>query len=134
MKILNKEELKKMPCGTVFMLYEPEHLDGEIHIITSKLDDSLGHNGELCLTPFFDYISNDKERITNWRTVDTAICDYNDDTLFATFSKLEIIAMIKCLQAAIDPTVDISTLMDTYFKGDNIIEEKDLSKYTEWDG
>lgn len=132
MKILNKEEMKKMPNGTVFMLYQPEILDGEIHIITGKIDDNFGYNGELLLTPFFDYISNDKERITNWCTTDNTLNDYDDNTLFAVFSQLEIIAMIKCLQSAIDPSVDLSDLMDIYFKGDEIIEEKDLSKYTDW--
>ena len=132
MKILNKEEMKKIPNGTVFMLYQPEILDGEIHIITGKIDDNFGYNGELLLTPFFDYISNDKERITNWCTTDNTLNDYDDNTLFAVFSQLEIIAMIKCLQSAIDPSVDLSDLMDIYFKGDEIIEEKDLSKYTDW--
>lgn len=132
MKILNKEEMKKMPNGTVFMLYQPEILDGEIHIITGKIDDNFGYNGELLLTPFFDYISNDKERITNWCTTDNTLNDYDDNTLFAVFNQLEIIAMIKCLQSAIDPLVDLSDLMDIYFKGDEIIEEKDLSKYTDW--
>lgn len=132
MKILNKEEMKKMPNGTVFMLYQPEILDGEIHIITGKIDDNFGYNGELLLTPFFDYISNDKERITNWCTTDNTLNDYDDNTLFAVFNQLEIIAMIKCLQSAIDPSVDLSDLMDIYFKGDEIIEEKDLSKYTDW--
>ena len=114
------------------MLYQPEILDGEIHIITGKIDDNFGYNGELLLTPFFDYISNDKERITNWCTTDNTLNDYDDNTLFAVFSQLEIIAMIKCLQSAIDPSVDLSDLMDIYFKGDEIIEEKDLSKYTDW--
>ena len=132
MKILNKEEMKKMPNGTVFMLYQPEILDGEIHIITGKIDDHFVYNGELLLTPFFDYISNDKERITNWCTTDNTLNDYDDNTLFAVFNQLEIIAMIKCLQSAIDPSVDLSDLMDIYFKGDEIIEEKDLSKYTDW--
>ena len=131
MKILNKEEMKKMPNGTVFMLYQPEILDGEIHIITGKIDDNFGYNGELLLTPFFDYISNDKERITNWCATDNTLNDYDDNTLFAVFNQLEIIAMIKCLQSAIDPSVDLSDLMDIYFKGDEIIEEKDLSKYTD---
>ena len=133
MKILNNEEIKKMPNGTVFMLYQPEILDGEIHIITGKIDDNFGYNGELLLTPFFDYISNDKERITNWCTTDNTLNDYDDNTLFAVFNQLEIIAMIKCLQSAIDPSVDLSDLMDIYFKGDEIIEEKDLSKYTDWE-
>ena len=83
MKIINGKELGFMPNGTVFMLYQPEILDGEIHIITGKIDDNFGYNGELLLTPFFDYISNDKERITNWCTIDNTLNDYDDNTLFA---------------------------------------------------
>lgn len=132
MKIVNLEELKKMPNGTLFMIYEPEHLDGEIHIITGQAGYDYGYNGEILLTPFFDFTSNEKERITNWCTTDNSSIDYDEDCQFAVFSKTEIKFMLCVLKYALDGSIDLNKLQDLYVKGDEIINEKDLSEYTEW--
>lgn len=102
MRIVNKKELATMPNGTVFMLYRPDMVYDEIHIITGHYDDNSGWNGELTLDPFIEKDKDDRDYFyTQWCTVDTATCDYNDNQLFAVFSKTEVVQMINCLQWAL---------------------------------
>ena len=91
MRIINKKELSKMPNGTVFMLYSPETLDDEIHIITSKHKDRDGYNGEINLTPNFNFkdVEYDDFRVTNWCTTDSTDWEYDDNQLFAVLANLK---------------------------------------------
>ena len=61
MRIVNKETLAAMPVGTVFTLWEPYYMDGEIHIKTDDgyTDERPSWNGELYLHPDPNDISDD---------------------------------------------------------------------------
>lgn len=137
MQIINREQLSQMPNGAVFMLYTPEVLDGEIHIITGRHKDRIGYNGEITLTPHFSYeesgIKSNDDRITNWATIDTTDFDYNEDQLFAVFSKLEVQIMIQILQWALNNCEDngLCWFMDYYFLGNYIIPEKEVGEWCE---
>ena len=114
MRILSKKEMLETPVGTVFALYEPDILYGDIRIKTSSYkikrsvddcDDEPHWNGELLLTPA---CAHEKESLddlnrcyTNWLSIDNADGDYDDKQLFAVFSKTEVIQMINALQWAL---------------------------------
>ena len=102
MRIVNKDELGKMPNGTVFALYTPMILYNDIHILTGSNGDGYW-NGELTLlTPFIDNKLVGRNILEcNWATVDNAACDYEEDQLFAVFSKSEIMQMINALMWAV---------------------------------
>ena len=56
--------------------------------------------------------------------------DYDENELFAVFSKTEIRAMITVLQYALsDCNFPISKFMDTYYLGDIEIYEKELDDW-----
>lgn len=133
MRIINKKELSKMPNGTVFMLYSPEVLDDEIHIITGKHKDRDGYNGEINLTPNFNFkdIEYDDFRVTNWCTTDSTDWEYDDNQLFAVFSKLEIQIMIQILQWALTGCDNngMDWFEDSYFYDNNVIPEKELQEW-----
>ena len=139
MRIVDRKTLAGMPNGTVFCGYTPDTLDGEFEIITGHnekydgKDNRVGFNGTLPLTPFIDHENScdvGTERITNWSTVDTCDYDYDEDQLFAVFSKTEIRAMITVLQYALsDCGFSIGKFMDTYFYKDIEIDEKDLDDW-----
>lgn len=120
MRIVTKTELTKYPNGTVFMLYQPCILNGDIRILTGCNGKDYW-NGELSLTPFMD----DNEIVdypciaTQWSTVDTSIYDYDDNQLFAVFSKTEIQQMINCLSWALSNC-------QSYFNEDIWINEDDV--------
>lgn len=104
MVIMNKKELSKCPNGTVFMLYRPQILDDEIHILTGQDDyykpkNKVFWNGELSLTPSMDYedVMGYPNIMTQWMTTDNSSTDYDDDQLFAVFCKTEVQQMINAL-------------------------------------
>lgn len=131
MKILTKMELMKQPNGTVFMTYEPEILSGCIHILTGRYTDRNGWNGELTLDPFWDFDSNNKERYTQWSTVDSADIDYDDSQLFAVFSIKEIKQMINCLNWAVEELSGKNPNFinqDIWFLNDKTITDEEFDK------
>lgn len=130
MKIVNKKQLAELPNYTLFAPYTP-YIIGEYSIKTGNLkysDGTPGWNGELPLCPFLDIeekYTDHKSNIiaTNWSTIDNADIDYDDDQLFAVFSKLEVLQIIKCLMLSFtDGKEGID--MDAWFGFDNIIEEE----------
>lgn len=124
MYIVSRDELGKLPNGTVFMEYEPDILNGQIHILTGS--DGTGHwNGELSLTPFMDDFNHGIDRVNRlwslaqWCTVDTATCDYDENQKFAVFNKTEIQQMINALIWAVSGCTG-------YFNEDIWIDENGL--------
>ena len=100
MKIVNKETLAAMPIGTVFTLWQPNYMDGELHIKTgdSYTNDRPSWNGELYVHPDMYDISDDISLNTDihsnmWTTDDSDI-DYDDDQLFMVFSYPEVLPEI----------------------------------------
>lgn len=128
MQIINRKQLFQMPNGTVFMLYTPEILDNKIHIITGRYKDKAGYNGEVTLTPNFSHEETGIDRITNWSSIDTTDLDYNEDQLFAVYSKIEIQTMIQILQWALTDCKDngLDWFQDYYFLDNHIIPEKEI--------
>lgn len=104
MRIVNKKEMLEMPVGTVFVNYVPSMITGEVRIKTDyhKYNGNPTWNGELNISPFFKHdIDDENHCYTQWATVDTSEYDYDDDQLFAVFSKTEVLQMINCLQWAL---------------------------------
>lgn len=128
MIIVNRDELAKLPDGTVFMLYEPINLGGETHIKagTYENQDRQTWNGELSLTPFVDIEESDnnsRDFATEWIISDDAEHDYEKDQLFAVFSKTEIRKMIDCLTWALtDCKTDFN--QDEYFWHDMRVQRR----------
>ena len=93
MKIVNKEEMKDFPRGTVFADYLP-NAGLELHQIEIKDDYEFGatmlmpgEDGEI-----FDY--------------DWSINDYQEDDFFIIFEEKEILQMIKLLMRGILPDMN----------------------------
>lgn len=128
-----------MPNGTLFCGYEPDTLVGSYYVITGHNENYDGENNKvgfysvLPFEPSFnDYrdMTVGTERITNWCTTDTCDYDYEEDELFAVFSKTEIRAMITVLQYALsDCSFSINKFMDTYYYKDKEIDEKEIDKW-----
>lgn len=106
MRIVDRKTLAAMPNGTVFCGYTPDSLDGDFEIITGHnekydgVENKVGFYSTLSLSPFIDHENKytvGTERITNWATVDTCDYDFDEDQLFAVFSKTEVRAMITVL-------------------------------------
>lgn len=124
MKIITLEMLKKMPNGTVFSEIDKwGNFENGIRILTGRFENRAGFNGEMTLYPWlasnengerdvFEMFENgelikDKDFSTEWVTDDTAHHDYEENQLFAAFSKAEVAKMIKVLQWALsDLTTD----------------------------
>ena len=115
-----------MPNGTLYCGYIPDMLDGNFNVITghdvrSVLCATFGKEGFYSVLPLLPSMEDgefkpETDRLTNWCTVDTCDCDYDDKQLFAVFSKLEIRAMITVLEYALsDCAFPIDKFMDTYF-------------------
>jgi len=113
MKILNKEQFAKTPIGTVFCLFMPIMLDERLYV---KCDYHISEgqptfNGAIPLCPFFetekigdDYIGQPSEEhsyYTECFSTDVALHDFEDDQLFAVFSKQEVRRMIDVLAFAL---------------------------------
>ena len=108
MRIVDRKTLSTMPNGTLFCRYIPDMLDGDWNIITGHNE---GYNGDIIepvgfcsVLPVEPFLDNDKdtkpgtERITNWCITDTCDFDFDENQLFAVFSKTEIRALITVLQ------------------------------------
>lgn len=128
MKILNKEQFAKTPIGTVFCTFVPCILSENIYVKTSYFlgrDGKPSFNGVIPLCPYFetsetdsDYIDKPDEKTSYytecWST-DTALHDFDDNTLFAVFSKAEVRRMIDVLTYALsDCEGDCITDNDAY--------------------
>ena len=129
MRIINRYELAKMPNGTVFSYFDGYNIDG-FEIITGS--DGDGFNGTLNLEPSFNWDSDHSERITNWSTVDTADYDFDKNSRFVVYSKNEILEIIQWLKWAIDE--DGCPDMEKYFYKNQVMSEKEASKYTNGHG
>lgn len=141
MRIVDRKTLATMPNGTLYCGYTPDMLTGDWNIITGHhgLKGDYGSNwkneGFISTLPLEPFIQEGEykagtQRITNWCTVDTCDYDYDENELFAVFSKTEIRAMITVLQYALsDCNFPISKFMDTYYLGDNEIDEKKLDDW-----
>jgi hypothetical protein len=126
MRIVSRDELAKMPNGTVFSLFTGHDVNGFEIIIGS---DGNGFNGTLNLEPSFNWDKDDAERVTNWSSVDTADYDFNDDEKFAVYSKNEIREIIAWLKWAIDEGEHPD--MWKYFYKDQALSVEQASKYTD---
>lgn len=139
MRIVDRKTLATMPNGTVFCGYTPDSLDGDFEIITGHneeydgAENKVGFYSTLSLSPLIDHEKScviGEERITNWSTIDTCDFDFDEDQLFAVFTKTEIRAMITVLQYALSNCgFSIDKLMDTFFYKDEEIDRKDLHKW-----
>mgnify|MGYP003486315282 FL=1 len=133
MKIVTKETLGKMPIGTVFTLWEPYYMDGEIHIKTDDgyTDERPSWNGELYLHPDPNDISDDNldkldtDILSNMWTTDNSDIDYKDNQLFMVFSRAEVFNMANALLWALTGCKNGGYNMDILFLGDEIIEDKE---------
>ena len=128
MRIINRDELAKMPNGTVFSLFDNYNITG-FEIITGS-DDGNGFNGTLNLEPSFnlDKDSSSVERVTNWSTVDTTDHDFDVDDKFVVYSKNEIREIIEWLKWSINEGEHPD--MEKYFYKDQVLSEEEASKYT----
>lgn len=141
MKIVDRKTLSTMPNGTLFCRYIQDSLDGDWNIITGHnekyngSDETVGFYSVLPVEPFIDHdrdMSVGTVRITNWCTTDTCDFDYDEDQLFAVFSKTEIRALITVLQYALsDCGFSITKFMDTYYYEDHEIDEKEVDEWLE---
>lgn len=133
MRIVNKETLAAMPVGTVFTLWEPYYMDGEIHIKTDDgyTDERPSWNGELYLHPDPNDISDENldklntDILSNMWTTDNSDIDYKDNQLFMVFSRAEVFNMANALLWALTGCKNGGYNMDILFLGDEIIEDKD---------
>ena len=119
------------------MWVHTDMLDGNFNVITghdvrSASCATFGKEGFYSVLPLLPFMEDgefkpETDRITNWCTVDTCDFDYDDNQLFAVFSKLEIRAMVTVLEYALsDCSFPINRFMDTYFYKDYEIDEKEL--------
>ena len=133
MRIVNKQEMLNLPNGTAFTVYEPDCFMGDLSIKTGNYfcKDKLRWNGELLLLPYFEHDNQDPNKCyTQWSTVDNADIDYDNDQLFAVFSKSEIKQMMACLQWALDDC-ETEFNQDVWFSDeDTSITDDDIKKYT----
>lgn len=123
MKIITLETLKTMPNGTVFSGIDKwGNLENGIRILTGRFENRAGFNGEMDLYPWlasnengehdiFEMFENgelikDKDFQTEWIASDTSPVDYEENQLFAVFSKAEVGKMIKVLQWALSDLED----------------------------
>lgn len=108
MKIINKEQFAKLPNGTVYCLYIPEELDECLQVKTGvfKSNDEYMLNGVTYICPdTYESYNNKPSMETEYTTqifnTDTTLSDYDDEQLFAIFTKKEISMMIDALTCAL---------------------------------
>lgn len=123
MRIITLETLKTMPNGTVFSEIDKRgNLERGIRILTGRFKNRDGFNGEMSLYPciasnekgeldIFGMFKNgelikDKDFPMEWSMTDTSEIDYEENQLFAIFSKFEVVKMIKVLQWALSDLED----------------------------
>lgn len=101
MKIVNQDELRYMPVGTIFIPFEGRNLD----MTNAQIIDQVNDNGFLAtinITPDFDRwedIEPGAEIKAEWLTGDTAWFDI-DDGLYGVLSKPETFGFYYILQFA----------------------------------
>lgn len=118
MIIVSRNELCQYPVGTVYMKYEPDITDGNIHIKTDS-----EWNSELTFIPFWEENGLKKsERYCKWITTDTTMCDYDEKQQFIVYSKTEVQQMINALIWAIGGCESYFN-QDDWFCGDLVIPE-----------
>lgn len=133
MRIVDRKTLAAMPNGTLYCGYTSDRLTGDWNIITGH--SSRKNKGFISTFPLEPFIQKGDckpgtQRITNWCTIDTCDYDYDENELFAVFSKTEIRAIITVLQYALsDCNFPIDKFMDTYYLGDIEIDEKELDNW-----
>lgn len=132
MRIITLETLKTMPNGTVFSEIDKwGNFECGIRILTGRFENCDGFNGEMTLYPWlapnengehdiFEMFENgelikDKDFPTEWLADDTSHIDYEENQLFAVFSKAEVAKMIKVLQWALSD-------LETDFDMDEILQ------------
>lgn len=128
MRIISRNELCKYPNGTVFMIYKPEITDGEIHIKTGANKNLDNWNGELTLTPIWEYDTSQSERFCQWSTIDTATCDYDESQMFMVFSKTEVHQMINALMWSLTGCQSYFN-EDVWICGDTVISDEEMESY-----
>lgn len=109
MRIVNKQQFRELPNGTVYCLYYPDEIDQELIVKTNvyEYNGEKQLNGVTHVCPYFyeerfnKIPSTAKTYDTESFNVDTSLCDYDDDQLFAIFSKSEIRMMISILTYAL---------------------------------
>ena len=76
MRILTKQEMIKMPIGTVFALYTPNVIRGSIMVKTDCSE--RGWCGAMTLEPFEMVKDEEDEKLlhTNWSIFDDSDADY----------------------------------------------------------
>lgn len=115
MKIVNKDEFRKLSKGTVYSLFSPNIINGDLHIKGQTFVDKDGlmdmafelplyhdfdcgdPNGEIYSEKNlyeYDYCS-----VLSW--TDTNMIDYDDNQLFAIYNKEEVLELIQELIKAI---------------------------------
>ena len=127
MKIVTRDEMCKLPNGTVFAPYEPCVI-GEIRVKTGYYvwDGRETWNGELHITPSFDMESDATDRITHFMVDDGSEADYYPDELFAVFDSNEIGQMIDIFtwaKSGCETDIDLGK----YFINGEVLREKDLN-------
>lgn len=105
MIVMNKKEFAKTPNGTVYCLYKPCVLERSLKVKTGYYKDSQGmdnFDGIINLFPSLDYDECEQNYFpTNNFSIDEALCDYEEDQLFAIFNKEEVRRMIDVLTYAL---------------------------------
>lgn len=131
MDIITKEQLSYMPNGTVYTLYNPGEIDGDIRIITGRHKDKPGFNGVIYIVPSFQWKIKNSERITNWCLTDETEYDYDEDQLFAVFTKIEVQYMINVLMWALAGCSYPDNFSDRYICGNCEFDEKELDEWAD---
>lgn len=139
MRIVKREILASLPNGTLFCQYRNGVLLNDWNVITGHYEKGNGENtkaGFVSTIPLSPFIVDNggaetvNTCITNWCTIDTCDCDYNDEQLFVVMSKTEIRAMITVLQYALSNCgFPIDKFMDTYYFANEEIDENDLGDW-----
>ena len=130
MRIVSRDELAKMPNGTLFSSFDGWNIEEGFEIITGKHDN--GFNGTLCLFLSFNWDEDSPERITNWATVDTTDYDFNEDSKFVVYTKNEIREIIQWLKWCIGE--DDAPDMEKYFYKNQVLSEEEAAKLTNGHG
>ena len=124
MRLLNAEELKKEPYGTVYCMYEPQIFLDQLKIKSEpRIDDfgdswyaidlmpwAIGNTSEESFEELYKGERNSNYEIkTEVFCTDDATYDHADHIKFATFNKKEVIAMINLLFESLTQLCDFET-------------------------
>lgn len=106
MRILNKEQFKQEPYGTVYCLWIPDMFTDNLSIKRSARGEEFGESWwALDVIPWSDEDSREKDGGHFVRTeafcTDDAIYNHDDEVRFAVFDKKEVVGMIDRLTRAL---------------------------------